>query len=396
MKEKGGLDEYLARVEKQLAAALPDRVDSPWLESVAAQSCPEADPAEADCFLEPGRSLLRRGGKRWRPLVTVLTCEALGGGERADVLVPLTEIPHNGSLIVDDIEDSSATRRGGRAVHLEFGEDLAINMGNLMYFLPTLVWERADFPPGICLEMTRDWMAAMRRLHLGQGYDIFWHREAGLFPDAAAYLRMCRFKTGSLASLAALLGTRAAGAAAGEAGGAEGRGSAAERAGTVGSGGGTVAVEAAGAVAAGPAAGPDYGALAEQLGHVWEDIGAGFQILDDVQNLTSGIPGKDRGDDIVEGKKSLPVILHVQKQPEDAFRLTALFEQAAREAPRGNWQPVEEAVSLLESSGAIGAAGEEGRRLLLSGQGRLKTLLPETPARQLLLGMVESFSRTMV
>ncbi|PIE05082.1 MAG: hypothetical protein CSA76_00860, partial [Spirochaetales bacterium] len=338
MKEKGELDKYLKRVEKQLAAVLPEQVDTVWLEAAAGQSCGETEPRQADCFLEPGRALLRRGGKRWRPLVTVLTCEALGGGERADALVPLTEIPHNGSLIVDDIEDSSAVRRGGKAVHLEFGEDLAINMGNLMYFLPTLVWERADFPPEICLEMTHDWMAAMRRLHLGQGYDIFWHRESELFPEPAAYLRMCRFKTGSLASLAARLGARAAlGAAGADVSGQRSVQSVAGSASMIGERGGiTAAAERAksgagmrGETSSGIAEdfsgmSEDYAAgrfpvsdrLVKQLGDVWEDIGTGFQILDDVQNLTTGIPGKDRGDDIVEGKKSLPVILHVQKHPE--------------------------------------------------------------------------------
>ena len=46
--------------------------------------------------------------------------------------------------------------------------------------------------------------------------------------------------------------------------------------------------------------------LASSLGAVWEQAGVGFQILDDIKNLTTGNPGKKRGDDIVEGKKSLP------------------------------------------------------------------------------------------
>ena len=42
-----------------------------------------------------------------------------------------------------------------------------------------------------------------------------------------------------------------------------------------------------------------------------EKLGLGFQIVDDAKNITAGVPGKKRGDDIVEGKKSLPILLYV-------------------------------------------------------------------------------------
>jgi octaprenyl-diphosphate synthase len=358
-------NERIARIQDALDFVLPDSVDNHWLSRVAGGDCPEASSEWADRFLEPGRELLRRGGKRWRPLVTVLTCEALGGGRAADILAPLTEIPHNGSLIVDDIEDASATRRGGPAIHKIYGEDLAINMGNLMYFLPTIVLDHTGFDAATIAAISRDWLAVMRRLHLGQGYDILWHREASLFPDEASYMRMCRFKTGSLASLAAILGARAAGA---------------ER-GISRTGGEGVHIEEN---------------LVQDLGRSWENLGTGFQILDDVQNLSSGIPGKDRGDDIVEGKKSLPVIRHVAGHPEDAPGIVKLFATAARKAPKGDWSAVEEAISLLSNSGAIDEAREEGRRLLNSGRERLSDLLPDSEGRTLMMELVDMFIRKMV
>jgi len=48
----------------------------------------------------------------------------------------LTEIVHNGSLIVDDLEDSSQKRRGDLCTYLKFGNDYAVNAGNFMYFAP--------------------------------------------------------------------------------------------------------------------------------------------------------------------------------------------------------------------------------------------------------------------
>ena len=50
----------------------------------------------------------------------------------------MTEIVHNGSLIVDDIEDQSLQRRGGDCTYRKYGVDRAINAGNFLYFQPML------------------------------------------------------------------------------------------------------------------------------------------------------------------------------------------------------------------------------------------------------------------
>ena len=51
-------------------------------------------------------------------------------------IAALCEIVHNGTLIVDDIEDSSTVRRDKQCVHLLYGIDISINAGNFMYFAP--------------------------------------------------------------------------------------------------------------------------------------------------------------------------------------------------------------------------------------------------------------------
>lgn len=48
----------------------------------------------------------------------------------------MTELVHNGSLIVDDLEDQSLMRRGDQCLHLKFGVDYAVNSGTLMYYAP--------------------------------------------------------------------------------------------------------------------------------------------------------------------------------------------------------------------------------------------------------------------
>jgi len=50
----------------------------------------------------------------------------------------MTEIIHNGSLMVDDLEDKSFKRRGDLCTYLKYGEDVAVNAGNFMYFAPII------------------------------------------------------------------------------------------------------------------------------------------------------------------------------------------------------------------------------------------------------------------
>ena len=99
-----------------------------------------------------------------------------------------------------------------------------------------------------------------------------------------------------------------------------------------------------------------------EIGEIAANIGIGFQIIDDVINLTSGNKGKKRGDDIVEGKKSLPVLLHIQDKPEDKAQFSAYMAQAAKE---GIDSPaVEKCIALLETSGCIQKACQQGKKLI--------------------------------
>lgn len=343
-------EEQLGRIERVISGILPEGINSAWIASVMGMETSQSNYDWVKEFTEPGRALLRRGGKRWRSLVCVLTCEAFGGGEAADELVPLIEIPHNGSLIIDDIEDASPTRRGKPAIHRIFGEDLAINMGNLMYFLPSIVLEKSSLNPNLLAAITKDWLAVMRRLHLGQGYDIIWHNKHDYFPSEQSYLQMCRLKTGSLVGLAARIGA---------------------------------------SVASSVLEDSVRQKRVERLGGIWETLGCGFQIMDDVLNLTNGVAGKRRGDDIIEGKKSLPVIYHVAENPEDLFHLKELFEKAKETTSRGDMRVVDEAVKLLIDSGATLKAQIKGRSLLNQGRGELKELMPDNQAGSALINLID-------
>lgn len=103
--------------------------------------------------------------------------------------------------------------------------------------------------------------------------DIGWHSNPDIIPSVDEYITMISLKTGSLAKLAGELGFIAAGKPINE---------------------------------------------VLEYGKLMTDMGIGFQILDDVKNITEGNAGKRRGDDIVEGKKSLPLIFYTEENPEGA------------------------------------------------------------------------------
>jgi octaprenyl-diphosphate synthase len=288
----------------------------------------------------------------------VLAAECVAGesgGEAALSLTPLVEIPHNASLIHDDMEDCSNERRGKPAVHIIYGEDRAINTGAFMYFLPLACLSEWKGKPEIIGQIWTVWASRMRALHLGQAMDIAWHRFFNSLPSLDEYDRMCRLKTGCLARLAAILGVY----------------SGAEAAGT------TL---------------KEIAPLADALGEAAEQLGVGFQILDDVKNLSTGIPGKKRGDDIVEGKKSLPVLLYLHRYPEKrgfAARCFAAARTAGTDAPEVN-----ELIFELEKAGVLIEGQEKaleyiGKSREVFSAAELAGISLHNEGRKLLAGLVD-------
>jgi geranylgeranyl pyrophosphate synthase len=104
---------------------------------------------------EPIWDLLDRGGKRWRPVLCMIIAE-LFNRKRSEVyeIAALCEIIHNGTLMIDDIEDSSQVRRNKPCVHHIYGVDIAINAGNFMYFAPMLkIIKNKKYSPEVLLKL---------------------------------------------------------------------------------------------------------------------------------------------------------------------------------------------------------------------------------------------------
>lgn len=330
----------MARIEAVLHDTLADLESGPH--------CTAITPERSTQIVAPVRTLLERGGKRWRALFMQLTCEMYGGGDRALPLTPLVELPHTGSLIVDDIEDGAHTRRGGSAAHLEFGVDLAVNAGNLVYFLPTRLLESSALASSVLdstatLHIYRMYAAAMRKLHCGQGLDILWHRPGAALPGAADYLSMCTLKSGSLAGLALGLGAALA---------AEDK------------------------------------EIVTSLVTIGERFGVSFQIIDDVTNLELGNPGKERGDDLLEGKKSLPIILHSELGGSvELWRLLAEIQGRSIDTVQTE---IDQAIALMDTSGSLRASRACAVDLYRKTRAELAMLSPEGEPAKRLLGTADA------
>jgi len=155
-------------------------------------------------WLDPASSR----GKRLRPLLTLLCCDAAGGEwEQALSAAAAIELVHNFSLIHDDIEDESATRRGRPTVWKRWGLPQALNVGDAMYTLAFHVLnglEREPIDPArmrTCRRLVEDACLALTR---GQYLDIAFEKREHITLDE--YLMMIGGKTAALLAASTAVG----------------------------------------------------------------------------------------------------------------------------------------------------------------------------------------------
>lgn len=323
-------------VERELARILPESITAEWVEKAIGKTRWAQDTdALTHTLSAPVRNFLNRGGKRWRPLLMMLSSEAVGG--TAEAVLPYTVIPeliHNGTLIVDDIEDRSELRRGQPTMHKIYGIDVAINAGNTIYFLPSTLIRDAPFPAETKVRAYDIINTQLLKCHIGQAIDISWHgKQTALIPSEQLYLQMCADKSGSLACMAAKLGALLGG-------GCEKH--------------------------------------IDALGVFAETAGVVFQIQDDILNISGhqGI-GKDYGDDIREGKKTLMVIHALNNaSAEDRERLQEILA-----AHTSDSKLISEAIGIIERNGSIAYARAVAQQLVHRAWNEVSVILPDLPAK---------------
>lgn len=201
------------------------------------------------------------GGKRFRPFLTMVSCESVSGdAQNALPLAAGLELIHNFTLVHDDIMDHSVLRRNLPAVHVKFGEPAAILAGDLLFAksFEALLASVIDFPR--FKQLQQDFINCIVAICEGQQLDMEF--EARKMVTEQEYLEMIAKKTGALFELAA------------KGGGLIGNGT------------------------------PQEVAALKTYGM---SLGMAFQIWDDYLDMSSTetMLGKDIGNDIRNGKKTL-------------------------------------------------------------------------------------------
>ncbi len=167
-------------------------------------------------LLDPAHEILRRPGKEFRSQLFESSWVLAGGvpGEHPQGLQLVIELLHVGSLVIDDIEDDSRTRRGGQSLHRRFGVPVALNTGNWLYFLPMTMLPRLGLPAPLTLQLFIDIADAVVLCHQGQALDLAAPVAELAQADVPRLVAQAtQLKTGSLMRLAAMMGARAVGAA---------------------------------------------------------------------------------------------------------------------------------------------------------------------------------------
>jgi len=342
------LKEKLPVIDEVIAKYIPKIYDERTLEYTLGPATYKYDlKAINKAITKPVWDILERGGKRWRPVLFLLILEAFSENPRrfTDFAI-IPELVHNGTLIVDDLEDRSEFRRGKKCIHEIYGEDVAVNAGNTIYFLPLLLLIKniENVPVKRQKAIYDVYAQEMINISFGQGTDIAWHR--GLVRDEEItdehYLQMTAYKTGTLARMSAKI--------------------------------------------AAILCGLNLKSI-HKIGRFAESVGIAFQIQDDILDLKGekfAVKKGGLGKDITEGKRTLMVINTIRKaDAQDRERLIQILRNHTK-----NQMLIDEAISLMEKYGAIEYAKNVATQIVTKSWNDIEGIIPQSEAKDMLKAFV--------
>jgi octaprenyl-diphosphate synthase len=273
--------------------------------------------------------IIAGGGKRLRPAVLLLSALACGyRGEAHHTLAAVLEMIHTATLLHDDVVDESELRRGHATANAAFGNAASVLVGDFLYsraFQLMVGVERMRV-----LSIMAD---ATNLIAEGEVMQLMHAGDAELTEDA--YFEVIRRKTAKLFEAAGRLGA---------------------------------------------VLGDADAALEDSLAAYGLHLGTAFQIMDDVLDYSGDAAaiGKNVGDDLAEGKMTLPLIRALATGgPEDA----ALIRHAVAGGGLTDFRPV---VDALERTGALAYSREQAMRASRAAAASLGALAPSPAAGSLL------------
>ncbi len=285
--------------------------------------------SEVPLVKEVSQYIISAGGKRLRPALLLLVSGALGSDHpHRHTLAAVVEFIHTATLLHDDVVDESTLRRGRATANERFGNAPSVLVGDFLYSRAFQMM--VDVNNMRVMQVLSD---ATNVIAEGEVQQLVNMHDPSL--DEAAYLRVIRSKTAKLFEASARLAPILAGA--------------------------TAEMEIACAI---------YG----------QALGTAFQVIDDVLDYEGDAQelGKNLGDDLREGKVTLPIICALKKASAEQQQLlkAAIVE--------GDVEHMDAILNIIRETGALEAARSsamaEARRAMEAAR-----TLPENPYRSALL-----------
>ncbi len=250
--------------------------------------------------------IIAAGGKRLRPALLLLSCGALGfSGLQRFNLAAVVEFIHTATLLHDDVVDESALRRGNATANETFGNPASVLVGDFLYSRAFQMM--VDAKDMRIMQVLAD---ATNVIAEGEVMQLMNMHNASL--DEAGYLQVIRSKTAKLFEASARVGAILAGSSSD---------------------------------------------MEEACAEYGQALGTAFQVVDDSLDYTgdAGVMGKNLGDDLREGKSTLPLISAMQRGS-DSERATVI--QAIE---TGDPNLLADVVDIVKRSGALDVAKQAAR-----------------------------------
>lgn len=319
----------VASVEAESALDRLVTTTSVDMERVNALILQRAD-SHVDMVPELARYLIEAGGKRLRPMLTLASAKLFGNPDGSEInFAAAVEFMHNATLLHDDVVDESLVRRGQPAARMVWGNQASVLVGDFLLGQAFLMMvESRD------LEALEILSRAATVIAEGEVFQLVKTRD--LNTTSEDYDQVIRAKTAALFEAATRIGAKA--------------------------GGGT----------------PEQ---ASALGEYGLQLGRAFQLIDDVLDYggATGTLGKNTGDDLREGKMTLPIILTLKAATDNERAvITASLGQADADA-----EALEAVVAIMAKYGALQQTVSDAEEYARIAQEALSKI-PESETRKLL------------
>jgi len=277
--------------------------------------------------------IIHNGGKRLRPALVVLSAQALGyTGEHHHDLAAVVEFIHTATLLHDDVVDESALRRGQASASALFGNAASVLVGDFLYSRAFQMMVEVSN-----MRVMQTLADATNTIAEGEVLQLLNCHDASV--DAASYLRVIYCKTAKLFEAAMRLGAILAQADA---------------------------------------------CIEEAVAKYGMHLGTAFQLVDDVLDYSGDEQetGKNLGDDLSEGKPTLPLIYAIQHG--DAVQ-AATVRQAIEQGSIGEFAAV---MQVVQQTGALEYTRKQAQKESDAACAAL-AVLPETEYKRILLQLAD-------